>query len=644
MTRRTLLMIVVAVAAALALEAPAMALRIPVDHVDGTILDADQDRILYRTDSGLAILDRTTRGVTSIPLPAGTTVDQGFLSPHGALFDAASGDVTTTRMDEFRDGSLIDHGQLNSPASIVVAGLWAIWSNATTLYREDLGSATVVTVTTNAGNWRNDVDRNGTVYYWASPSPNYQIFRFDGTSTTQLTHDDNNSVWNTYPITDGVNVVYRKTTPCCFNDQGRVAFYGSGGETVLDSFRNDWPERVWDYDAAGGWIAFTRLGATNELQIWERSPAGAETRISPTGANFRIVAMSPNGDVIYTGRYPTNAPDFYLGRPGASRQDLGTTDGQYFWDQGDWYLSTRRTLYRIDPNPDPYPRPRGATPVLAPFVIAYKPCTSPSSTHGAPLSFGSCTPPQTESDYLTVGTPDSNGKPPRSEGSLRVTSITGNASTWADEANVKLDFSYTDVFNKDLTDYTGELRPQLVIRRTDRNNLRLGSGAVDDVDATDPNRVVVTTTADHGLMDGDTVLITGNPVLDACYSPPDAESPVTVTGPRSFLLENAAPYNCTGTASGGSWSQTGTPDPVPATGLNFAFAFSVPCAATTDTQVGSDCVASTSADAIAPGMVREGDRSIWQIASARVYDGGADGDADTTADNTLFATEGVFVP
>ena len=44
------------------------------------------------------------------------------------------------------------------------------------------------------------------------------------------------------------------------------------------------------------------------------------------------------------------------------------------------------------------------------------------------------------------------------------------------------------------------------------------------------------------------------------------------------------------------------------------------------------------------GMVREGDRAIWQVASARVYDGGADGDGDTTPDNTLFATEGVFVP
>ncbi len=28
----------------------------------------------------------------------------------------------------------------------------------------------------------------------------------------------------------------------------------------------------------------------------------------------------------------------------------------------------------------------------------------------------------------------------------------------------------------------------------------------------------------------------------------------------------------------------------------------------------------------------------------RMFDGGVDGDADTSADNSLFATQGVFVP
>ena len=44
-----------------------------------------------------------------------------------------------------------------------------------------------------------------------------------------------------------------------------------------------------------------------------------------------------------------------------------------------------------------------------------------------------------------------------------------------------------------------------------------------------------------------------------------------------------------------------------------------------------------------PGVVKEGKRSIWELAQIKVFDGGADGDADT-ADNTLFAVQGAFAP
>jgi hypothetical protein len=43
-------------------------------------------------------------------------------------------------------------------------------------------------------------------------------------------------------------------------------------------------------------------------------------------------------------------------------------------------------------------------------------------------------------------------------------------------------------------------------------------------------------------------------------------------------------------------------------------------------------------------MIKEGRRAIWQLGQVEVYDGGADGDADTAAGNTPFLDEGVFVP
>ena len=89
-----------------------------------------------------------------------------------------------------------------------------------------------------------------------------------------------------------------------------------------------------------------------------------------------------------------------------------------------------------------------------------------------------------------------------------------------------------------------------------------------------------------------------------------------------------------------------TPSPFPtgaATGVNTEISFTVPCAGTASTSVGATCTASTTADALVPGSIKEGKRAVWQLGQVRVRDGGADGDAQTTP-NTLFAVQGVFIP
>jgi hypothetical protein len=60
--------------------------------------------------------------------------------------------------------------------------------------------------------------------------------------------------------------------------------------------------------------------------------------------------------------------------------------------------------------------------------------------------------------------------------------------------------------------------------------------------------------------------------------------------------------------------------------------------------IGSGCSLATTADTVTPGAVPESKRSIWGLGSVRVYDGGPDGIASTTTGNTLFETQGVFVP
>src|SRR5439155_19978076 len=186
-------------------------------------------------------------------------------------------------------------------------------------------------------------------------------------------------------------------------------------------------------------------------------------------------------------------------------------------------------------------------------------CTNPNRQHGAPLSFGSCNPPQQASGQLTLGTPDANGKGAASVGSILYRVVADDPNTPANEADVRADTSITDVRRQGtLADYTGELRVEQLVQITDGLN-----------------------------------------------------------GPAQ--------------------NEPGT---VQAT----AYGFTVPCASTSSTTVGGTCSLASTFNAILPGSVVDGVRAIWELADVRVFDGGADAQASTTGDNTLFERQGIFVP
>ena len=206
-----------------------------------------------------------------------------------------------------------------------------------------------------------------------------------------------------------------------------------------------------------------------------------------------------------------------------------------------------------------YPRPKGATPLRASLTTGYEPCTSPDRTHGPPLAYPSCSTLQMTSDYLTVGTGDSNQRPARNEGSLLLRVLPGTPGG-INDADIGIEVFMDDVFTKTLADYTGELRVRVIRQITDKDN---------------------------------------------------TPSP------------------------GGPGAATTVPIPLEVTAR---------CTATADTQEGSVCTANTSVNVLSPDSAIEGRRVIWGLGRVEVYDGGADGDAQTPAGDTLFATQGLFVP
>jgi hypothetical protein len=165
-----------------------------------------------------------------------------------------------------------------------------------------------------------------------------------------------------------------------------------------------------------------------------------------------------------------------------------------------------------------YARPAGATPTKVSLVPAYKQCEAAGAnrTHGPPPLGGgasdlSCSPPVQLSDHLTVGTPDSNSLYVQSMGVASFVTLVGDPGTPADEADVRLQLSITDIRRKsDLSDYAGELQANASVRITDKYNGSVPSdpGVVSDLSfpftvpcatTSNPNSgstCAVTTTAD----------------------------------------------------------------------------------------------------------------------------------------------------
>lgn len=132
-------------------------------------------------------------------------------------------------------------------------------------------------------------------------------------------------------------------------------------------------------------------------------------------------------------------------------------------------------------------------------------------------------------------------------------------------------------------------------------------------------------------------------VLVQVLAAPDVRMSASITDVRNKAgladytgeLQGRLPLRITDKTNGPSLTESATGDTT--------FAFTIPCATTTSTTVGSTCSVVTTANAVAPGAVVAGARAIWEIQNVQVFDGGADGVASTTP-NTLFADQAIFEP
>lgn len=200
----------------------------------------------------------------------------------------------------------------------------------------------------------------------------------------------------------------------------------------------------------------TRETSDSKVYVVNRDGTG-NTPVATVGEMDDIVPLwSPDGSRILF------APQGYNGGLYTMRPD-GTM--QFWFAEGptnDWQSAAVAA-------PAGPARAKTASPTFVSLVPAYRNCTAPNRAHGGGLAYQSCSNPTRASQYLTVGTPDSNQLPVNSTGFVRYSAVIGDPNTTASEADVRLEAQVTDVRGSGtLADYLAELRVTANVRLTQR--------------------------------------------------------------------------------------------------------------------------------------------------------------------------------
>ena len=434
--------------------------------------------------------------------------------------------------------------------------------------------------------------------------PDLWIMDTDGGSPARLSLEHSGVTWlEWYP--DGSRILFFASRCTDSTICGAYSVSPAGGD-VTDFGTCCFGQQV-TWSPYGEPLAYTESTSVNPPKIHTVNPDGSGDQVLSSAASATLSALdwSPDARSLVFDGYPSGlrTVDWPSGEvrdvPGTSSTDIQPTwspDGTrlaFVDDLSDRIATigadgTGRTVVTAGegaepdwqplgngPFPQGYARPKAATPVGVSLVPAYLACAPAGAnrTHGPPLAYPSCHPAALLSQYLTVGTADSNGQPTLFLGSIKFKTLPGDPATSADDADVEIQTSMTDIRCR-----VG------VVEDPETEGYPCRSGALTDYT-------------------GEVQLLVRARITD---KPP--------TGPRTGTVQD------------------------------IELRASVPCVATPTSAAGSTCALSTTMDSLIPGSVSEGRRAIWTLGRIEVLDAGVDGDADTLANNGLFAVQGVFVP
>jgi hypothetical protein len=249
------------------------------------------------------------------------------------------------------------------------------------------------------------------------------------------------------------------------------------------------------YDRSGGNTTWVSVG--NRLAAFFNGSSKDGARVFFSTYDQLVPADTDSWNDVYE-RYGGATTLISTGPASTSGNNIAFYDGnsddgtKVFFDTDEKLTTTdadsQTDIYSASTVNVGYPRPKGATPARFSLVPAYQPCLSPNSVHGAPLAYGSCTPPTQDSGVST------------SQARFVVP---------AGGTDVQLVATINDVLcratnpacpNGPLSDFAGRLLVKATLRLTDKYNgsPAVESATVQDFDVQMPIQCVATSLINTG--------------------------------------------------------------------------------------------------------------------------------------------------
>ena len=302
-----------------------------VAQVPGFIKDADADRILYVDEVAgeVRIFDRATSVDTLVSNGPVDINDKALLTPSGAVVTIRPA-LANRNLVSIEAGVAVDLGPVDADLTRR-RGPFVAWSNGPTIMRRDVTSASTETVDT-AAQGTFDVAADGTVSF-ANAANQIVLYGPAGATITVPTGS------NGHPRTNGTDVVYSELA---LGIRLMLNRDGTPIELAPFSFSSTFPPDS-DYQIAGDWLAYSKMGPSGVTQLWRMNPQNEATQVTFLNSRSQLGVLGANGSMTFT-----NSGRRYLSTAAStSSTDIGSALGGTHFIDGVPYILIGSTLLAI---------------------------------------------------------------------------------------------------------------------------------------------------------------------------------------------------------------------------------------------------------------------------------------------------------